>query len=241
MFGLGGGEYENITGYEAGVGAYGGAEVPRVSAGAIGLVNLERLIATRQAHPEVITAANDQALRNAMGALPGESWSVRRHAAGLMSHCGNFVTLQRILVVLAAIIDEGRIRGPAHQHALAWHAYRVFESGALRPGHDLTWAWPLLGIPDPAGAPRLGLAPVESAGLAAYHRDRLVLENSQDGGRGSGGGGRERQSGGGGGGGDGQDRAAARAAAEAAKKAASAQRPKGDGKGGNPAGGPKDL
>eukprot|EP00973_Karenia_brevis_P040891 5657793-Karenia_brevis.AAC.1 len=46
----------------------------------------------------------------------------------------------------------------------------------MAEGHDLTWAWPLLGIEDPAGRPNPGLAPVEAAGLAAFHRDRLTLD-----------------------------------------------------------------
>ena len=125
--------------------------------------------------------------------------------------------------------------GPAHQHALTWHAYRAFESAALRPGHDFTWAWPLLGIADPAGTPRPGLAPVESAGLAAYHRDRLVLDSAQEGRRGGGGGagprGRAED-----GGAAGAERGSARAAAEAARKAAeAAKKANGGGRGGNAA------
>eukprot|EP00974_Lingulodinium_polyedra_P016467 1595457-Lingulodinium_polyedra.AAC.1 len=61
--------------------------------------------------------------------------------------------------ILAAALDEGRARGPQHQHAFLYHAYRVVEMAAATEGHDLAWGWPLLGIDDPGGQPRPGLAP----------------------------------------------------------------------------------
>ena len=84
--------------------------------------------------------------------------------------------------------------------------------------HDLEFGWPLLGLPDPCGVARAGLAPIESAGLAAFHRDRSALDAARRGGgrgagRGSGGNELEEVA-------DGAGRAAARAAAKAAARAA---------------------
>eukprot|EP00971_Amphidinium_carterae_P200783 3984350-Amphidinium_carterae.1 len=63
---------------------------------------------------------------------------------------------------------------------MLWHVYRVLESAAVSERHDMSYAWPLLGIEDPGSKPRLGLAPVESAGLAAFHRDRLALAAAEE-------------------------------------------------------------
>lgn len=183
--------------------------------------NLERVLATRRQHPEVVIAANDRAIQDSLHVLPGESWSVSRHARqDVIPQCGGFSTLRRVVAVLAAALDEGRLRGGLHQHAFLYHAYRVFELAAAAEDHDVAWSWPLLGIDDPAGRPRAGLAPVESAGLAAFHRDELALAQS----RASAG---RRGRGGGGATGDGLPqfdseggRGAARRAAAAAKRAA---------------------
>ena len=183
LFGLSGGGAASLGEYEAGFSSLlgaAGADLPRASAGALGLVNLERLIATRRAHPEVIVASNEQAIREQMRSLPGEAWSVSRHAEReVLPYCGSFVTLKRMVAILAAALDEGRTRGALHQHAFLYHAYRVVESAAVSEGHDLAWGWPLLGVDDPGGVPRGGLAPVERAGLAAYHRDRQALTAAQ--------------------------------------------------------------
>ena len=177
FFGLGVDGAASPEEYGLGFGSLvGGGGGSRVGAGAQGLVNLERLIATRRTHPSVVTAANDEAIRAALNVLPGESWSVSRHAeVRLLPHAGSFLTLKRVAVMLAAALDEGRMRGLEHQHAFLYHAYRVVEAAVLTEGHDLSWAWPLLGIPDPARGPEPGLAPVEAAGLAAFHRDRVAL------------------------------------------------------------------
>eukprot|EP00971_Amphidinium_carterae_P089475 1771048-Amphidinium_carterae.1 len=61
----------------------------------MGLVNLERLVATRRLHPDVVITASEKAVKESLQVLPGEAWSVSRHAsATLMPHCGNFVTLK---------------------------------------------------------------------------------------------------------------------------------------------------
>ena len=57
--------------------------------------------------------------------------------------------------------------------------YSVLQSAAQSESKDLSWAWPLLGIPDPAGRVGETLAPLEGAALAAYHRDQQSLEASR--------------------------------------------------------------
>eukprot|EP00971_Amphidinium_carterae_P296090 5881307-Amphidinium_carterae.1 len=147
----------------------------------MGMVNLERLISTRRLHPAVVIAASEKAAKESLQVMPGESWSVTRHAnTALMPHCGNFVTLKRCIAMVSAALDEGRTRGYAQQHALLWHIYRVLESAAVSERHDMSYAWPLLGIEDPGSRPRVGLAPIESAGLAAFHRDRLALAAAEE-------------------------------------------------------------
>ena len=181
-------------------------------------VGLERIVATRRAHPEVVVAANDRVTREAVGLLPGESLSVQRHARELLiPQAGNFSSLKRMAIMIAGALDEGRQRGSVHQHALLWHMYRVIGSAVLSETHDLEFGWPLLGLPDPCGVARPGLAPIESAGVAAFHRDRSALDAARRGrgrgaGRGSGGNELEEV-------GDGAGRAAARAAAKAAARA----------------------
>jgi hypothetical protein len=223
LFGLGGGGASTSAEYEAGLGSFAGpGGIGRAAPGAAGLVNMERLIATRRNHPEVIIAANEVSIKQTLGTLPGETWSVSRHAAAhLLPHAGTFLTLKRMATILAAALDEGRTRGGLHQHAFLYHAYRVVEGAVNSDGHDLGWAWPLLGIEDPGGRPLGGLAPVEAAGLAAYHRDRIALDTARGVGaqRRSPGGGSGEHGDDGGGGGSAAARAKAKAAAAAARKA----------------------
>ncbi len=108
---------------------------------------MERLVAARRQSPEVTITANERAMQEQMGVYPGEPWTASRHARQeLMPQCGNLTTLKRIRAVLAAALDEGRLRGAQQQHTFLWHAYRVFENAAVTEGHDVSWAWPLLGI-----------------------------------------------------------------------------------------------
>ena len=102
--------------------------------------------------------------------------------------CGNFATLSRMLTIMSAALDEGRLRGAVVQRAFLWHAYRVLELAAVSEGHDLAYGWPLLGIPDPGGNRRLGVAPVGQASLASFHREQQVLGQQMGYGRGKGGG-----------------------------------------------------
>ena len=129
--------------------------------------------------------------------------------------------------------------------ALTWNVLSAVESAAASESRDLGYAWPLLGIPDPGGPAPSPLVPVEAAALAAFHRDRLALEQARTaaGKAGGGGGGREKgkekekekgkETGPPGAEGD-KERAAARRAEAAAR----AQKGAGDGEGAQPKGGP---
>ena len=179
-FGLGAAGASSEEAYGLGFGPLlgaSGADLGRSGSGAAGAVALERVRATRRSHPEVIVAASERATKEALGVLSGEAWTAGRYVREqVLPECGSFTTLKRALVALAAIVDEGRAHGGLRQRALAWHTLRVFEVAAMTPGHDLGFAWPLLGVADPAGRPEPALSPVEAAGLAAVHRDRLAQE-----------------------------------------------------------------
>lgn len=131
----------------------------------------------------------------------------------------SYHTLSRVLVMVSGCIDEGRVRGPACQHAMLLHVMRVLEDAVYRDGHDLGPCYPLLGLPDPVLGQQAGLAPIERSVLAAYHRDTQAVAAA------IGGGGRSR-----GGGLTGGDAAGGPAQGAEAKAKAKAK-PKGDGKG----------
>ena len=157
----------------------------------------------------VAVATNDRVTREALGLLPGESLSVQRHARELLiphSEADGDHDRGRARRGPAA-----RIRAPARPTLAHVPCYRI--SRPLRDTRRRVWV-ATAGLPDPCGVARPGLAPIESAGLAAFHRDRSTLVAARRGrGRGAG-----RGSGGNGGG-----RAAARAAAKAAARAAEQQ------------------
>eukprot|EP00973_Karenia_brevis_P085308 11839085-Karenia_brevis.AAC.1 len=140
LLGLGSPAAGSTDDYSAGMGGLAGdlgVGAGRGLSGANGTLAIERVIATRRESPDVIIAANERAIKQVLGVLAGESWSVTRHTRQeLMPQCGNFTTLKRILAVLSAALDEGRSRGALHQHAFLWHAYRVFEAAALSEGHE---------------------------------------------------------------------------------------------------------
>ena len=57
------------------------------------------------------------------------------------------------------------------------HLYRVLEFAAKDPDHDLSWAFPVLGVQDPDSSKiSAGFAPAEAAALAAYHKEQHLLE-----------------------------------------------------------------
>ena len=91
--------------------------MPELQAPVDGILRLERIVATRRAHPEVVVAANDSVTREVLGLLPGESLSVQRHARELLiPQAGNFSTLKRMAIMIAGALDEGRQRGSVHRH-----------------------------------------------------------------------------------------------------------------------------
>ena len=85
-------------------------------------------------------------------------------------------TFKRMIAMVSAALDEGRTGSLERQHSLLVHIYVVLEAAAKDPAHELAWGWPLLGIADPEGRPRVGWAPAEVASLAAYHKEEAVLE-----------------------------------------------------------------
>ena len=140
-----------------------------------------------------------------MGALPGDSWCVRLHAERhLLPAAGSFTTLKRMSMMIACALDEGRTRGGQAQHAFLYQCYRVCELACLEDGHELEFGWPLLGIDDPGGRARSGLAPAEAATLAAWHRDRQHLDQARGMGGGKGAGSEQPWAKGGGGPGGGR-------------------------------------
>ena len=198
---------------------------------------LERIKRTRREKPEIVWQAACDGIQEQLGVLEGEAWSFRRHAEQeLVPACGNFSTLKRMLMILAAVLDEGRAYGASAQTAMLVHAYRVLEATARDPQHEMQWPWPLLGIPDPAGRQRAAWAPGESAAVVAFHREEAALEESK---RKLG---RRSDDPAGGGPSDTQQVPGwlrARILAEAKNKAAAGKAPKGKGKGDAGAAAPK--
>jgi hypothetical protein len=143
-----------------------------------GLLAIEKIRRTRELHPEVVIVSHEKTARQVMGVLPGEAWSWRRHCADqVLPHVRTFRTLRRMLVAVAAGLDEGRMGGPDRMAAYFHHLYRVLESAAKEPGHDMAWGFPILGIEDPdASRARAGWAPAEDAALAAYHKEEHLME-----------------------------------------------------------------
>ena len=141
-----------------------------------GAVLLDRMKRTRIERPEVVVAAAEKALTEELRVLPGEGWSWQRHASmEVIPACGNFTTLKRAVQLVAGALDEGRTRGLEQQNAFLHHAYKVLETAARDPNHDMAYGWPILGLPDPAGPRRAQWAPAETAALAAYHREAAAL------------------------------------------------------------------
>ena len=60
LFGLGAGAVGSAEDYEAAAGSLLTGGVDARVAGASGILGLERIVATRRAHPEVVVAANDR-------------------------------------------------------------------------------------------------------------------------------------------------------------------------------------
>ena len=143
-----------------------------------GALAIERIRRTREVHPEVVVVSHEKTARQSMGVLPGEAWSWRRHCYDqVLPHVKTFRTLRRMLVAVAAGLDEGRMGGPDRMAAYFHHLYRVLESAAKEPGHDLAWGFPVLGIEDPdSGRSKAGWAPAEDAALAAYHKEEHLME-----------------------------------------------------------------
>ena len=171
-------EYMNLLSGASGASDHSGSGGASSRAG--GLWALERIKRTRRERPDLVVEAAEAIAKEQLGVLSGEAWNWRRHVESeLLPVCGNFSTLKRMLVLVAACLDEGRVYGLEQQQALLQHVYKVLEATARDPAHEMQWSWPLLGITDPAGRPRSNWAPGEAAALVAFHRDEAALEESK--------------------------------------------------------------
>lgn len=143
-----------------------------------GYIAIQRIRATRETQPSIVIVSHERTAREAMGVLPGESWSWGRHCKEhLLPHIRTFRTLRRLAVAVAAGLDEGRVGGTERMAAYFHHLYRVIETAAKDPGHELTWGFPILGVHDPdAPRPAAGWSTGETAALAAYHREEHAME-----------------------------------------------------------------
>jgi len=157
-----------------------GGEGGASSVGRGGLAQSQRLVRTRREAPALVTEAHERLAKERMNILPGEAWSWRRYSEEeILAHAGNFKTLRRAAALVAGALGEGRTGSLARQHAFLTQALTVLEAASKDPQHDLAWAWPLLGIPDPDGRPRTHMAPAEAQALAAFHRDEAALVSAR--------------------------------------------------------------
>ena len=170
-------EYQNLMGSVGAAGLTSGLSgVSRHS----GVMAMERIKLTRRSRPDVVIQASEMAARENSRVQPGEQWSWSLHAVREdMPAAGNFLTLKRMLAVIAAALDEGRVHGLQQEHAFLHHAYKMLKDAAHSPGHDMQWGWPILGIPDPGGRAPASWAPAENAALQAFHRDAAALESAK--------------------------------------------------------------
>ena len=141
---------------------------------------MARIVATRRARPDVIIQAHERAVREGVGVIAGEPWNNVRFVQRLLEHCDTLDadSVKRLVVALAAGLDEGRVRGFQHQHAFYIQVLKWLETTILTGG-DSSHAWPLLGVADPAGVPAPALAPLESQGLAAFHKEQRELREAR--------------------------------------------------------------
>ena len=195
LFGLGAGAVGSADDYEAAAGS-----LLRV-AGACGILGLERIVATRRAHPEVVVATNDRVTREGAGTAAGRV-AVRAAARPRTAHPAS-----RKLCHSDADGDHdrgrsrrgpaARIRAPARPILAHVPCYRIRPPSQRHTTSSLggrCWDYPTR-----VGVARPRLAPIKSAGLAAFHRDRSALDvrraRGRWGRRGSGGGTSSRRSG----------------------------------------------
>ena len=121
---------------------------------------LQRILRTRQKYPDVITAAHESRVWEDLMTLPGECSSWQRHAKEqILHHCGHYRTIRRVI--------EGRLGGFERQLAVLCQIYGVLESAAKDSGHDLAWAWPLLGLADPDARPDVHWSQAEASVVIA--------------------------------------------------------------------------
>ena len=144
--------------------------------GRMGVVALERIQATVDERPELVTEVGEKFARKLLGANLGEAWNYDRLAKDvLIPMAEKHKTLARCIAMVCAALDKGRTLGAEQQHAFLHQVLKVMADGLETPSKDLSYGWPLLGIADPGGAPLSLMAPGERGALAAYHRDEMAL------------------------------------------------------------------
>jgi hypothetical protein len=142
----------------------------------LGTAQLERIQATTLERPDLVIAAGQQLITREMGVLPGESWSHRKFAKEeIYPACPTHKTLLRTVAIVTEALDRGRVYGAAAEHAFLLQSMKVLKDAAESEKKDLGYAWPLLGIPDPATTVRPFWTPSERVALASYHRDESTL------------------------------------------------------------------
>jgi hypothetical protein len=88
--------------------------------------------------------------------------------------------LKHTLVMLAEILDTAEeSKSLEHVVAVAHQCFKVTEDTIHHPQHSWNWSWPLLGIPSPVKREEASWTSTEKSAIAAFHRDKFVLENAQ--------------------------------------------------------------
>jgi hypothetical protein len=81
----------------------------------------------------------------------------------------------RTVAIATGALDRGRVYGAAAEHAFLLQSLKVLKDTAESEKKDLGYAWPLLGIPDPATRVRPFWTTGERVGRASYHRGESGL------------------------------------------------------------------
>ena len=88
--------------------------------------------------------------------------------------------MPRTISIICGAIEEGERYGGLSQAAFLHHALRVVSDAALSQDHNMSWGWPILGIPDPGQPSRHSYAPNETSALCRYHNDMATAEADRE-------------------------------------------------------------
>ena len=152
------------------------------TSGASGAAGLERLKLTMEKRPDLILLAFERSIKKTLGVLPGEAWTVQRHAKEqVMPAAGNHGALKRTILILAHLLDLARTEEPARAFAFAAQAYKAAHAAALHPSKEWRYGWPLLNLEEPDMPARVPYTPGEFAALASWHKDAAIIEKAMGG------------------------------------------------------------